>query len=75
MKSVIWMREEFIGPQRPGESEFGFREVSDDELAAVTKGRLFIGYGKEANVRASLLVQYASMSKAGGLMPGYGSFE
>ncbi len=75
MKSVIWMREEFVGPQRPGESELGFREVSDEELEGVTRGRLFLGYSKEPVDGASLLVQYASLSKVGGLLPGYGSFE
>ena len=75
MKSVIWMREEFVGPQKPGESEWGFREVTDDELGRVTKGREFLGYSKEPVDGASLLVQYASLSKVGGLLSGYGSFR
>lgn len=75
MKSVIWMREEFVGPQQPGESELGFREVSDEELGRATKGRRFLGYSPTPVDGASLLVQYASLSKVGGLLPGYGSFE
>lgn len=51
------------------------REVSDEELGALTKSRTFLGYGPAPAAEAAVLVQYASYGKEGGLLPGYGSFK
>lgn len=57
-----------IGEEKP-------KEVSDEELVALTKNRTFLGYGPSSAAEAEILVQYASYSKDGGILPGYGSFK
>ena len=73
-KSVVFCREMFVGPLRPGESERGWDEVDSNGLLALTKDRDFLGMG-DLSSHASLLVKYASFGKDGEYCAGYGLFK
>lgn len=72
-KNVVYLRELFIGPLRPGEQVWGTKEVDQAELMELTKDKRFIGYGDPSG-NATMLVKYASFSREVEFIPGFGSF-